>query len=49
MAHADWEQIEREIAEAEYIRYAAGGFARAASAQRYADGRFAPGGSFVGE
>ena len=34
MAHEDWEQIEREISEAEYMRYAAGGFARAANAAR---------------
>ena len=31
MAHSDWEQIEREVAEAEYMRYAAGGFARGKS------------------
>jgi hypothetical protein len=42
MAHENWEQIEREIAEAEYMRYAAGGFARVASAHRYPDGTFAP-------
>jgi len=40
MAHEDWEQIEREISEAEYMRYAAGGFARAASAARAIDGTF---------
>ena len=32
MAHEDWEQIEREISEAEYMRHAAGSFARAATA-----------------
>jgi len=42
MAHADWEQIEREISEAEYLRHAAGGFARAAGASRFSDGTFAP-------
>lgn len=40
MAHEDSEQIEREVAEAEYMRYAAGGFARAASAKRAEDGTF---------
>lgn len=38
MAHADWEQIEREVSEAEYMRYAAGGFARAHTARRFVDG-----------
>jgi hypothetical protein len=42
MAHEDWEQIEREIADAEYMRYAAGGFARSASARRATDGTFLP-------
>lgn len=42
MAHSDWEQIEREVAEAAYMRRAAGGFARAASAMRSLDGTFAP-------
>jgi hypothetical protein len=41
MAHEDWEEIEREISEAEYMRHAAGGFARAATAVRATDGRFA--------
>jgi hypothetical protein len=40
MAHNDWEGIEREAVEAVYIRHAAGGFARAASAQGQPDGRF---------
>lgn len=43
MAHADWEQIEREVAEAEYMRYAAGGFARVLTAQRGEDGTFLSG------
>jgi len=42
MAHEDWEQIEREVADAEYMRHAAGGFARAATAGRSADGTFIP-------
>jgi hypothetical protein len=40
MAHEQWEQIEREISEAAYARHAAGGFARAATAKRDADGIF---------
>ena len=28
MAHADWEEMEREVSDAAYMRYAAGGFAR---------------------
>jgi hypothetical protein len=40
MAHQDWEQIERDISEAEYMRHAAGGFARAANAVRATDGTF---------
>jgi hypothetical protein len=40
MAHGDWEQIKREAAESEYMRYAAGGFARAATAVRASDGTF---------
>jgi hypothetical protein len=40
MAHEDWEEIERDISEAEYMRYAAGGFARAATASRAVDGTF---------
>jgi len=40
MAHADWEQIEREISEAQYMRYAAGGLAWAATAARASDGTF---------
>jgi hypothetical protein len=40
MAHEDLEQIEREISDAEYMRYAAGGFARAATAARASDGTF---------
>jgi len=40
MAHADWEQIERDVSEAEYLRYAAGGLARAATAARARDGKF---------
>lgn len=42
MAHADWEQIEREVAESAYMRSAAGGFARAATAVRATDGTFLP-------
>ena len=42
MSYDDWEDIEREIAEGRYMRHAAGGFARAASAERFADGTFAP-------
>jgi hypothetical protein len=42
MAHEDSEQIGREIAEQEYMRYATGGFARAASASRASDGTFLP-------
>jgi hypothetical protein len=42
MAHSDWEQIERKIADDAYMRYAAGGFARAAAAVRLSDGTFAP-------
>jgi hypothetical protein len=42
MAHEDWEQIERDVAEAEYMRYAAGGRARASRARRAADGTFLP-------
>lgn len=42
MGHEDWEQIEREISETEYMRYAAGGFARAARAMRNSDGTFLP-------
>jgi hypothetical protein len=42
MAHSDWEQIEREVAEVEYMRHAAGGFARASSTCRFSDGTFAP-------
>jgi hypothetical protein len=38
MAREDWEQIDREITDAEYMRHAAGGFARAASGLRAADG-----------
>lgn len=34
------EQIEREVSEAEYMRHAAGGFARAARALRAMDGTF---------
>lgn len=41
MTHGDWEQIEREVAEAQYMRHAAGGFARAQTARRFADGTFA--------
>ncbi len=40
MEHEDWEQLEREISEAEYLRYAAGGFARAATALRAPNGSF---------
>lgn len=40
MAHSDWEQIKREASEAAYMRYAAGGFARARSAHRLTDGTF---------
>ena len=41
MTHAEWEQIEREAA-ADYLRYAAGGFARASNASRFPDGTFGP-------
>jgi len=40
MGHADWEEIERGVADAEYMRHAAGGFARAARARRAVDGTF---------
>jgi hypothetical protein len=40
MAHVDREEIEEEVAKSEYMRYAAGGFARAASARRAPDGTF---------
>jgi len=49
MAHADWEEIEREVSEAEYMRYAAGGFARVAGALRFSDGTFAPKGAATEE
>ena len=39
---ADREQIEREVAEAEYMRYAAGGFARASSAAQAPNGTYLP-------
>jgi hypothetical protein len=42
MGHADWEQIEREVSETEYMRYAAGGFARAEAAKRASNGTFLP-------
>src|SRR5262249_15906123 len=42
MAHTDWEDIEREAADAVYMRHAAGGFARAARAARAVDGTFLP-------
>lgn len=42
MSHDDCQQIEREVGEAEYMRYAAGGFARASTASRFPDGTFAP-------
>ncbi|MGH9343212.1 MAG: hypothetical protein ACRD3Y_03590 [Bryobacteraceae bacterium] len=42
MAHEDWENIEREVQYSLYMRHAAGGYARAESAARYADGTFAP-------
>jgi hypothetical protein len=42
MAHADWEQTEREVAETDYKRHAAGGFARAATAARASDGTYLP-------
>jgi hypothetical protein len=40
MAHGDWEQIDRGVASAEYMRFAADGFARAATAIRAVDGTF---------
>jgi hypothetical protein len=40
MTHINWEQIERQVAEAQYMRNAAGGFARAATAIRATDGKF---------
>lgn len=40
MSHEDCEQIEREVTEAGYMRCAAGGFARAATAARAVDGAF---------
>jgi len=40
MAHEDWEQIECEIEEAAYMRYATGGFAHAAAVTRADDGTF---------
>jgi hypothetical protein len=43
MTHSDWEQIQREVASAEYLRYAAGGFARAEVAARDERGRFTSG------
>jgi hypothetical protein len=43
MAHLDREEIEREVAETEYMRHPSGGFASAASALRFADGTFASG------
>ena len=42
MSHEDWEEIERKTEEAAYMRHAAGGFARAASGLRAADGTFLP-------
>jgi hypothetical protein len=39
MAHSDWEQIEREVAEAQYMRNALM-VSRAATAIRAADGKF---------
>jgi NAD(P)-dependent dehydrogenase (short-subunit alcohol dehydrogenase family) len=42
MAHQECVQIERGVASAIYVRYAAGGFARAATAMRASDGKFMP-------
>jgi hypothetical protein len=42
MSHGDWQSIEWKVAEDEYMRYAAGGFARAGGARRAADGTFLP-------
>lgn len=42
MAHQEREQMDDEIARAEYMRYAAGGLARAATAVRASDGTFLP-------
>jgi hypothetical protein len=41
MAHEDWEQSKREIAERKHMRYAAASFTRVAKAARLADGTFA--------
>jgi hypothetical protein len=41
MAHAGWEEIERDV-EAAYMRYTAGGFAGVAKATRAPDGAFLP-------
>jgi hypothetical protein len=42
MGHSDWEQIEREAEAADYMRHAAGSFARAGTAVRAPDGTFLP-------
>jgi hypothetical protein len=42
MSRWESEEFDRQIAERNYMRYAAGGFARAASAARFLDGTFAP-------
>jgi len=42
MAHIDREEIGREVAESEYMRHAAGGFARVTTVVRAADGTSAP-------
>ncbi len=42
MAHEDCERIEREVCEGHDMRYAPGGFARAASAVRAPAGRYLP-------
>lgn len=42
MSHWDYEQIERQIADRLYMRNAAGGFARVATAMRAANGTFLP-------
>jgi hypothetical protein len=42
MSRWDSEEMDRQIAERNYMRYAAGGFARASTASRFLDGTFAP-------
>lgn len=42
MSHREWEEVERQVAGEEYMRYAAGGFARARMARRAPDGTYLP-------